>query len=335
MLFQTFEIKVALLGYVSVGKTTVLNALLQDKFSEVSMRRTTAGVNFFRISTRSTNSKDKKPDGYEFAGGPKSPKKVDDKVAAEVTEDEEEEWSMIVDDPKTAESTLEEITADNSELRKTNKIQEKTFNIELDGPRCEMRKDTKLTIVDVPGLNEAGTKAVYKEYVSDKWETFDCVVVVMDAEKGVNTEEQVELLHFVKDNLEKKKRVPVIVLCNKVDDPEAKELMDLVQEVREQVEKIFEVGNRSQALQQVLEPSKAKAGNDQEPCDTYPIFIPLSAGNAFAYRTASRLRLEEFKTLDIALIDKLGRDEVGNFKWKKLSLDAKYAVAYDAVSDTK
>jgi GTPase SAR1 family protein len=331
MLFQTFEIKVALLGYVSVGKTTVLNALLQDKFSEVSMRRTTAGVNFFRISTRKTNSERKKPDRCESEEGnhSKTPK-VDDKVS-EITEDEEE-WSMIVDDPKTAESTLEEITADNSELRKTNKIQEKIFNIELDGPLCEMRNDTKLSIVDVPGLNEAGTKAVYKEYVSDKWETFDCVVVVMDAEKGVNTEEQVELLHFVKDNLEKKKRVPVIVLCNKVDDPDAKELMDLVQEVREQVEKIFEVGDRSQALRQVLEPSKA--GNDQ-PRDTYPIFIPLSAGNAFAYRTASRLSLEEFKKLDIALIDKLGRDEVGNFRWKKLSLNAKYGVAYDAVSDTE
>jgi hypothetical protein len=47
------------------------------------------------------------------------------------------------------------------------------------------------------------------------------------------------------------------------------------------------------------------------------------------------LSLEEFKKLDIALIDKLGRDEVGIFKWKKLSLDAKYAVAYDAVSNTK
>jgi hypothetical protein len=61
----------------------------------------------------------------------------------------------------------------------------------------------------------------------------------------------------------------------------------------------------------------------------------LSAGNAFAYRTASRLSLEEFKKLDIALIDKLGRDEVGNFKWKKLALDTKCAVAHDAVSDTK
>jgi GTPase SAR1 family protein len=257
-----------LLGYVSVGKTTVLNTLLQDKFSEVLMRRTTAGVNFFRVSATPSNSKCKEPDSYESEGGRKTPK-VEGKVSENI--EGKEEWSMIVDDPKTAESTLEEIAADDSELRKTNKIQEKIFNIELDGPLCEMRKDTKLTIVDVPGLNEAGTKAVYQECVSDKWKTLDCVVVVMDAEKGVNTEEQVELLHFVKVNLEKKKSAPVIVLCNKVDDPEDVELMQLVREMSEQVEKIFKVGDRSQALQQILKASKA--GNDK-PCDTNPIFKP-------------------------------------------------------------
>jgi GTPase SAR1 family protein len=123
MLLQTFEIKVALLGCVSVGKTTVLNALLQDKFSEVSMRRTTAGVNFFSVSATRRRSKRKKPDRCESEGGRKSPKKVDDTIS-EHTEDKEE-WSIIVDDPKTAESSLEGITADDSELRKTNKIQEK------------------------------------------------------------------------------------------------------------------------------------------------------------------------------------------------------------------
>jgi GTPase SAR1 family protein len=44
-----FEIRVALVGYVSVGKTTVLNAIFRDKFSEVAQKRTTAGINFFRI----------------------------------------------------------------------------------------------------------------------------------------------------------------------------------------------------------------------------------------------------------------------------------------------
>ena len=182
---QTFEIKVALLGYVSAGKTTVLNALLQGKFSEVSMRRTTAGVNFFRVYAPTKSS------------------------------------TLEPDNLRTAEHTLHEITNDNARLRQAKEIQESTFDIAIDEPLCEMHKDTKLVLVDIPGLNEAGSKDMYRDYVNSKWDTFDCVIVVMDVVQGVNTEEQVQLLELVKKNLMNNKNLPVIVLCNKVDDPES------------------------------------------------------------------------------------------------------------------
>jgi ribosome biogenesis GTPase A len=51
-----FQIRVALVGYVSVGKSTVINALLGDKYSEVNMRRTTAGVNYFRVSQKASTT---------------------------------------------------------------------------------------------------------------------------------------------------------------------------------------------------------------------------------------------------------------------------------------
>ncbi len=35
---------------VSAGKSTLLNALLGDKFSEVALKRTTACVNYFRVT---------------------------------------------------------------------------------------------------------------------------------------------------------------------------------------------------------------------------------------------------------------------------------------------
>ena len=69
------------------------------------------------------------------------------------------------------------------------------------------------------------------DYVAQKWDTFDCVVVVMDAVQGVNTEEQVKLLEFVKDKTEKIRTIPVIVLGNKVDHPDDKEVAALVGEV--------------------------------------------------------------------------------------------------------
>jgi GTPase SAR1 family protein len=118
-----FEIKVALIGYVSVGKTTFLNALLKDKYSEVSMKRTTAGVNLFRISTKQQG---KYQDGDNEAG-----------------------WSA--EEFSSAQSTLQEITDDNQALRDTDILQEKTFEIELEEPLFEMRNDTNLVLIDVPG----------------------------------------------------------------------------------------------------------------------------------------------------------------------------------------
>jgi small GTP-binding protein len=188
----SFEIRIALVGCGSVGKTTVLNALLKNTNSEVSMRRTTACVNYFRIHTAKATSE-----------GGMQPKcdSIDGKGV----------------------------------------VHEKTFDIEIDEPIIsEMRADTQLVLVDIPGLNEADTKDMYRDYVTNKlWSTLDCVIVVMVVSQGVNTEEQVQLLELVKQNCKEKKNVPILVICNKVDDPDNAERMELVNEVRAKVEVIF------------------------------------------------------------------------------------------------
>jgi GTPase SAR1 family protein len=223
---RKIEIKVALLGHVSAGKSTVINALLQGKFAEVGMRRTTAGINFFRLHSKDkldedAVDRDTSPNGN--GGG-----------------DLMKELSLEPEEYRTAESALAKIVRDNSNLRKTNEIQESSFDVELDEPLCEMHKHINLVFIDIPGLNEAGSKSLYSNYVNDMWTTFDCVVAVMDVFQGVNTEEQVQLLQLVKENVASKKDIPVIVLCNKVDDLENDEVMMLVDEVREKVNDIFQ-----------------------------------------------------------------------------------------------
>ena len=49
MVAQSSESKVALLDHISVGKTTVLNVLFQDKFNEFSKKRPTAGINYVHV----------------------------------------------------------------------------------------------------------------------------------------------------------------------------------------------------------------------------------------------------------------------------------------------
>ena len=128
-----------------------------------------------------------------------------------------------------------------------------------------------------------------------------------DAKQGVNTDEQVGLLNFVKKNLDTKKHIPIIVVCNKVDDPDDEELAALVQEAQQEVEKIFEVNDRSQALE-IITGRNVVAGEDL----LSPIFLPTSFENAFLYRTASRLPIGELKRLDRIYIDKIGHEEVSS-----------------------
>jgi GTPase SAR1 family protein len=297
-----FEIKVAVMGYVSVGKTTVLNALFRDKYGEVAMRRTTAGVDNFRISKVQTESDD--DDNGKDTGSSSTEKQT---------------WSMVVDHPRTATSTLKEITADNLTLRESNKVEEKTFDIELKEDLCEMRPDTKLVLVDIPGINEAGASNKYKDFVSDKWHTFDCVVVVMDGRHGVNTEEQINLLKLVEEKRCSIKNVPVIILCNKIDEPEDEEQQSLVQETRIAVERIFG------AKKSTKKSDRGTAAADYD-------FIPISAGRGFIYRTASQMTLDQFQRFDKDLVERLGREVYGT-SWRRLSAQKKIEMAYNVVTD--
>jgi GTPase SAR1 family protein len=225
----TYEIKVAVLGYVSVGKTTVLNALLRDKYGEVAMRRTTAAINYFRISTSSP--------------APTSPNSTNTDGTAQSLLDARTAWTVVpTEEPRPAQATLAQITADNERLRNATDpvtvVEEVWFDIELDQPllpelpNYAMRTDTKLVLVDIPGLNEAGSSSKYKDHVDRIWHTFDVLLLVMDGRQGVNTEEQVELLRFARDHQQQTKNIPVIVLSNKIDDPNATEQRLLTMEAQ-------------------------------------------------------------------------------------------------------
>jgi GTPase SAR1 family protein len=178
--------------------------LLQGKFAEVGMRRTTAGINLFRLHCKDKLKEDS-VDGYPSPNANKR-------------DDSMKELSLEPEECHSAESVLANIVRDNSNLRETNEIKESSFDVELDEPLCVMHKNINMVLIDIPGLNEAGSKSQYARYVDEAWTTFDCVVAVMDVFQGVNTEEQVQLLQLTKDNVTSKKEIPVIVLCNKVDE---------------------------------------------------------------------------------------------------------------------
>jgi len=336
---KPFEIRVALVGYVSVGKSTVLNALLGDKYSEVNMRRTTAGVNCFRILQPDDDDEDNDEDTtctHQNNDDKREPKRR----KTDGRKDDDEGEALIKSKSWSAEATHAEISRNNQILRSNadssesveNIVKEQCFTIRVEKPICKMRKDTQLVLIDIPGMNEADSSKKYKEYVKSKWETFDCICLVMDAMAGVNTQEQVELLKFVEENNRKWKNTPTIILGNKVDDPEDFDTHVLVNEAREKATEIFGLACSKEKLKELLDIAKNCEYNKQN--TKKAVFIPISAMNAFIYRKARHLTLDIFHEFDRDVMEKIGRDEVGR-KWKKMSTEEKVTVIREAISDPK
>jgi small GTP-binding protein len=307
---KSLDINVAIIGNVSAGKSTLLNALLRAKYSEVSMKRTTAGINYFRLhKKKSTDS--------VLGGESEDANKLDPPSP---------DWK-----PAPASATLQQIAIDNGILRETDTIQEKYFDVELDECICsEIHPDVRLVLVDVPGINEAQTGAKYKDYLESKWRTFDAIIVVMDGKQGVNTDDQVNLLKLVQ-GYQSLRWQPVIILFNKVDDPEDEEQADMIAEASKEVERIFQVGDRCNALNSLLQPSTS----DKISIKSHlPAFLPFSASHAYFHQTVSLLSFDEFQKYDDKdLIEKYGREYIGRAKWKKLTNQQKVKAVYEIVND--
>jgi small GTP-binding protein len=279
-----FEIKVALIGYVSVGKTTVLNALFREKYGEVSMRRTTAAVNCYRID-KSSNT--------------------------------------------TTPSVLSQTIHDNFAFRNSDIVQENAFDVALEAPLHEMRNDTRLVIVDVPGINEAGSSSRYADYTSEHWHEFDCVVLVLDGKQGANTEEQLRLLKLTRKHL-KKRKVPVIILCNKVDDPDDEEQKLLVEETRSAVARIFHLTDRIVSVGK--DGGNLEKDSPKSSAKLVPQFIPASAMHAFMYRSLSQIPFELFQTVEPEVIEKLGKENYGR-QWNRWDTKQKMSKAYEIIGN--
>jgi GTPase SAR1 family protein len=314
MIAPTFQIKIALIGHVSVGKTTLLNAILRNMHSEVSMRRTTAGVNYFCL--------------YTCKEGVNVAENTNGNDTSILPNDLTKECTTIPNEIRSAESTLKEIAHDNKALRNENEVAEKYFDIEIEKDICEMRSDTHLVVVEIPGINEAGATTKYTKYIQDKWDTFDCAVVVMDAKLGVNTDDHLTLLSVVQKNLQERKNIPVIIVANKVDEPDDKEQALLLSELCATIEKTFAVSCRMKALQEIVD-----GGNVINTDTLFPAFISMSAVHAYIYRAASTMDQDRFQQFDVDLIDKIGREEIGRTKWKGLSEEEHYQTVFKIVTD--
>lgn len=276
---QLFDVKVALLGPISSGKTTVLNALLGDNYGHVrssssssseasanahssmpgSAERTSKEVIFYRLYRTTTRHDTGQNDSFE------QPTAVDAEAStnsryprSNITSHHGVSSAQHVQGQQSGAlalvSTVTPATAATATIPtnrqfSSSSIPEQYVDVVLPrGDMFQMRQDTQLVLIDIPGLepgssNSNTSPCPYTAYVKQQWDSFDCVIVVLDV--TANPLDQERSLQFVKQQLDMQTRHPVLCLWNKLDDPYDPKALQIIKQTQSLINLVVQ-GSSSQ-----------------------------------------------------------------------------------------
>lgn len=186
----------------------------------------------------------------------------------------------------------------------------------------------RINICDTPGLNDSTSKHIYFEWVKQNIKKFDIIIFITDITKGLNTRDELDILDLILSSMSEHDEIQnicnqsqLICLMNKCDDIYFDyELNDLVFEEREQ-ENIYIQANNILAdtvRTHKVNPTRITA------------FLPISAENCFIYRA---LKKNPDYKLDPIHMMRLCKNECGSNQWKKMSPEDKEAMYQMVLQD--
>jgi small GTP-binding protein len=178
-------INIAILGGVSVGKSTLLNTLFAEQYSDTKYKRTTMVPQIY----------------YEV-------KNIDDKYSA----------NNILENNR----IINEKLAINNDINYINSSVLIHYVPKI-SDLINLHEKIGLCIYDIPGLNDALTKSIYYNYVNDNFNKFDIIIFLLDTYSAMNTSDQMDILNLILENIKIKKDsfkidTNLIVLVNKCDE---------------------------------------------------------------------------------------------------------------------
>jgi GTP-binding protein EngB required for normal cell division len=281
------QINVAIVGCVSVGKSTLNNALFVEQLSDCHMKRTTAVPQLYHeLTRRETLIAEGKVQAHQH-----------DLSASDI---ENIRTVNRVRNAAAMASTLEGNALTLADIAAVEYIVPKIKAI-FDLKGDSHGNDVVLTIHDLPGLNDAKTKSVYFEHIRSTRKEIDLYVFVTDITSGCNTSEEVEILELVGE----------CVKANKADELESRVLV-VVNKCDELVHKGNEPpypvdDEQQEMLKQIQKVVGCAIPHHSLAC--------VSAEDAFIYRMVMAKRFDD---LDDKYIAKLGANEFGRRQWSKM-----------------
>ena len=260
------NINICVVGGVSTGKSTILNAIFCEKLTECKIKRTTMVPTVYIENENDSPNLD-------------NPEFIFSKIAQ-----------------KNADIIAKTESGDKVSDQEYTELQ---FNVgKLD---INILPDSYVNVYDIPGLNDSRTKSVYYEYLRKNFFKFNLVVFIVDIHSGLNTSDEADILRFIADHtrhqLDKnQKKIYTLVIVNKADDMQLKPDGE-----NGELEVIGELGEMfAQVHNTVTGEFKAK-----NIADHLVGIIPLCAIDSYLYRMTqkhgARFKLSEEQILKIGV----------------------------------
>ena len=277
-----FHINIGICGAVSAGKSTLLNSLFVEQYSEMKIKRTTMVPQVYYETDMKTF--------YKLNN--KEIRERNNKINTKLLKKGENGEKVTLKDIKEVKYFVPPV-----------------YNL-LDLP-----KNIFLTVYDIPGLND-GTNNIYYDYLNNNFDKFDLIIFVVDINSALNTSDEVKILETILENISKKYQknnnsiTKMLVLANKCDELSISneneyELDDEHQEMYQQIENIIK--------------QKITKFNLDIVIDGIEIFnyklIPISSEDSYIYRMYER---NSENKMESKYFNKLGLNEFGKSKWNQI-----------------
>jgi len=191
------NIEIAIIGTISVGKSTILNGFFTDTISQTARKRTTMLPQKYLIhNALNTNTND----------------------AKKIYETNLESNKNIIEKRESNTFEQNDFTTINHRIGKINDF------IDL--------KNNTYSIIDTPGLNDQGSE-IYYDYIKKISRNIDIYIMVFDINSSLNTTDEIKVLDFVVEQIKQNKYGQIHIILNKCDDFEYNPINGLTYDVKE------------------------------------------------------------------------------------------------------
>jgi predicted GTPase len=265
---ESKKLRILFIGDVSGGKTTLLNSIHSTRLDDMQKQNTTASVNIYRETRQKSNDANK-----------------------------------IYEDNRKYEAEVKNKKQDEI------KICEYSINLSKNfGEKTVAEKGNYLEIVDTPGLNDGCTGEATKKWITENFNTFQIIFLVVDVNSGLRTTTERATLNFLAENISKNTHVILVSIINKCDNPEDEETIASTKEAEKIIEEVMNMNSSNS------------------------ITVSMSAEIGYMYRYVETNK--NLKGLSTNQKQKLIQYELGS-KAKNLSEEELVTKIIDSIKETK